>query len=84
MDDKLDLAQQEQLIKINRQYNLNLSDDFICNKCTLIEYLSLVESCEQSHRIQEERYRKEEKCNEQSDRIEYRIRPIDAKGNAKN
>jgi hypothetical protein len=42
-NNKINLEQQQKLREINIQLNLNLSDNFICNECTLKEYLSLVE-----------------------------------------
>jgi hypothetical protein len=104
---KINLEQQYELREINIQLNLNLNDDFICNKCTLKEFLSLVEEAKRYYQEKEaKRYYQEEakqyyeenlKINYEEDTKEccqrdtrrydepsYRIRPIDAKGNAKN
>jgi hypothetical protein len=104
---KINLEQQYELREINIQLNLNLNDDFICNKCTLSEYLSLVEEAKRYHQEKEakryyeevakqnyeenvkEYYKEETKqyCERDTRRYDepsFRIRPIDAKGNAKN
>lgn len=72
---KINLEQQQEVREINIKLNLGLTDDFICN-CTLSDYLSLVEFKEDTKQYCEQDTRQ---YNEPS----YRIRPIDAKGNAK-
>ena len=65
---KLDINQQENLKKLNTKYMLNLSDDFIYNKCSLEDYLSLIRLTEEIDVL--------------NNTPSYRIRPIDSKGNA--
>jgi hypothetical protein len=104
---KINLEQQQEVREINIKLNLELTDDFISNKCTLNDYLSLVQEarryCEEKEAKQyceevakqyyEENFKiyteeDAKQCCEQATRRlhepSYRIRPIDAKGNAKN
>lgn len=104
---KINLEQQCELREISIKLNLELTDDFICNKCTLNDYLSLVEEakryCEEKdakryYQEEAKQYYEEnlkiyyeedtnqccQRDNRRYDEPSYRIRPIDAKGNAKN
>jgi hypothetical protein len=104
---KINLEQQQEIRQINIELNLQLTADFICNKCTLNDYLSLVEEAKryfeqkmtkQYHQEEAKYYYEEnikhyheeeakqccERMSRQLDEPSFRIRPIDAKGNAKN
>lgn len=83
MSTKLDSNQQEYLKEVNTQYKLNLSNDFICNECTLKDYLNLLKIITE---IDEEKCQKCEKIHDSSSYMEpsYRIRPIDSQGKVKN
>ena len=104
---KINLEQQQEIREINIKYNLELTDDFICNKCTFKDYLSLVEEAKRHSQEKETKQYYEEvakqyyeedikiyyqevtkQCCERDtrryDEPSYRIRPIDAKGNATN